>query len=291
MARLTGGLWLACAAGLTLAVGGALEPTPAPTTIEAALGGPADPAAAAVLERRRATAVESLTLDCMTRAGLPYMPVSDPIPVVPDADLAPIAWAERWGFGVSTAVGTATDEALPGAAGDPNLDRVTAMSEADRVTYLAALFGRPGRPGCRAIAEDRVRGSRARRLATLEPAMEALRAAVAADPRAIQATEAWRRCLGTAGISADDRQTTVASLVEAIAARVRTAAPESIPGIQAEERRLAVAVARCETAYGETMAPVQATHERPFVIVHGGELEAIRIALSADDAALSSALP
>src|SRR6185312_12074130 len=99
--------------GLALATAVLSEAAERPTTVAAALGLGSD----AALDERRSVAVAVLTTACMRRLGLEWTPVVATVPTVPDADLGPVAWADRWGFGISTAVAQPTRQ--PDM--DPNL--------------------------------------------------------------------------------------------------------------------------------------------------------------------------
>ena len=93
----------------------ATAPPPLPRTVAEALGD--DPVRDRLVQRRSAEAIAVRTADCLRGAGFPVVPVIESDPPIPDADLPPVAWAERWGFGVSTAV----DAPVPSPQPDPNL--------------------------------------------------------------------------------------------------------------------------------------------------------------------------
>ena len=174
--------------GLATAVLSGVRPA---TTIEGALaleGGPG-------LDARRAAAVAASVTACMERLGLDWQPVPEPIPSVPDADLDPVAWADRWGFGVST-----TAEApIPSSTPDPNLQALERLTPADRTAARAALHGSSRQPGCLEAASAAVYQDRERALAPLRTALADLEASIEADPATVRGVATWRGCV--AGVS------------------------------------------------------------------------------------------
>jgi hypothetical protein len=245
------------------------------------------------LEGRRSEAVAALVAQCMARHGLRWTAVAEPAPPIPDPDLGPVDWAKRWGFGVSTTVGTP-----PVVTGlDPNMAGLEAVDPALRDVYRRALHGDGPVPGCHATATDSVFGLRDRLLAPLRPALEALDARIAADPAAARAVAAWRACVApVAGGLAVDRRVLPGALVERFAARVRSVVPgpSSVAGLaalQADERRVATAVAECELAYARGRTAAAASHEAAFVAEHRQALEGIGAAIRAAEAALPTLPP
>ena len=141
------------------------------------------------------------------------------------------------------------------------------------------------------------RGPRAPRplLAPLEPDLRAMQAAIGAHPRMTDVTNQWRACLARDGIQGADRASTVPTLVASLSERLHALASRpgdgSLADLQADERRLATAVARCETAFIAARATIAAAYERRFVQDHRSVLDAIRQALEAADAALPTLPP
>ena len=80
------------------------------------------------LDRRRADAVAILTTRCMAAHGLAWAARPELPRQIPDAELDPVAWAERWGFGVSTSVGAVAPPDEP----DPAMTQLAALPQADR---------------------------------------------------------------------------------------------------------------------------------------------------------------
>ncbi len=259
-----------------------------PTTVAAALGIDGDPA----LDRRRAEAVAVLTADCMRERGLAWVAAPESAPQLPDPELDPVAWARRWGFGLSTMVGSA----FPQATADANMTAIDGSEPSARAAYLRALHGQNGAPGCHEIATDVVFGSRDRLLAPLRADLDTLDARIAADPVTQRAVGAWRMCVGpiTAGLAAD-RRSLPGALLGRFDARVRNlAGMRSVAGlaaVQADERRVATVVAECELAYASARAAAAAPHEAAFVAQHGEALMTIGAAIRAAEAALPTLPP
>lgn len=266
---------------------------PPPSTVRAALGldGPDAPG----LAERQARAVASATAACMERAGLTYVAVPDPPPTIPDPTLEPVAWAERWGFGVSTSVGTAGATAVA----DPNAAHAASLAGAAADAYRTALFGRDGAGGCHGSANAAVHGLRERLLAPLRSELLALEAAIEADPGLVAARAAWRACVARATASLAlapsllTRDRLPSSLLEAFERRARSAAgdPRALAGVQGQERRVAAAVARCEGRFAEDRSIVARPHEARFLRQHGTALRRIGRAIRDAEAALPGVPP
>jgi hypothetical protein len=269
-------------AAVTLVVLAAgLSPTPARSDgpLAAALDLPGGPE----LDRRRASAVALRTASCMTAAGHPFQPWVEPPPVIPDADLDPIAWAERWGFGISTA-----DEPLPGPAIDPNLARIAALPTAQRLRATEDLFGSDARAGCQPLAADHVYGLRERVLLPLRPGLTALGARIEADPVVVAARAGWLDCVapwippGAPGPSgAGDLEPVRAwfawRAAIAVDADVRQA-------VELDERRVAAAFARCDVRLHEDRRRAASPHEQAFVSVHRVELDELAAIIRREEA-------
>jgi hypothetical protein len=279
---IVGGIWLATS---VLSTG-----VDRPATVAEALGvEPPGPA----LDRRRAEATAALVTRCMADHGLRWTPVVEQPLAVPDPDLGPVEWAGWWGFGASTMIGPPAGR--PEA--DPNMAAVAGLPAAERAAYLRALHGDGSAPGCLTTASESVHGLRDRLLAPLRPDLLALDARIGADPAAAQALAAWRRCVGPVapGLT-PDRRTLPGALLERFVGRTTTMGP-GIPGVvglaalQADERRVAAAVARCELAFIEDRSRVAVAHEAAFVEEHRDALAAIGAAIRAAEAALPTLPP
>jgi hypothetical protein len=256
---------------VTLIGSAAMSAGPAPPSTLAAALRLDTPGSGDSLDRRREAAIAARTADCMAALGLVYEPVPAPPPRIPDAELDPVAWSARWGFGVTTSAAWSPEPAHQ----DPNATYAAALPPALRDRYRAALYGDAAGPGCIAVSTDRVLGLRARVLAPLRPDLKALQRAVEADPAVRAATTTWRRCIVRAtGIADPERASLGARLIEGFAARGAT------PGIalstlQAEERRVATAVARCESEFSAARMRAAVPHETRFVRRHWPQLRAI----------------
>jgi hypothetical protein len=255
----------------------ATAPPRLPRTVAQALGD--DPARDRLVQRRSAEAIAVRTADCLRRAGIPAVPVLESDPPVPDADLPPIAWAERWGFGVSTAVDAPVASPQP----DPNLVAADQAGPGGRARFLAAFLGRAGQPGCHETASTSVLGLRDRVTAPLHAAFRDLEAEIDADPAMTAVLTAWRACVRPVAPSLADgpRSAVMPALLEAFAARV-AALPGSdarLREIQDDERRVATTIARCEVAYAAAREAAAAPHERAFVVAHRAELAEMRGAI------------
>jgi hypothetical protein len=136
-------------------------------------------------------------------------------------------------------------------------------------------------------------GLRDRLLAPLREELDALRRTVDADPAVLAASQTWRRCVATGtGVSDPDRATLGPRLVEHYAARVAA----GVRGIglvllQAEERTVASAVARCDLAFSEARTRAGTPYEARFVRRHGPRLRAIGAAIRDLEAALPTIPP
>ncbi len=283
-------LFLGLVGGLVVATAVLREPAIRPQTVVGTLGldGPDRPD----LVSRREEAVATLIATCMARHGLPWTRVVEAPPALPDPDLDPVSWADRWGFGLATMIGR---PAPPGQA-DPNLEALGDMTDLERSRYTTVLDGRgqAGDGGCRGEANAAVFGLRERLLAPLRADLDALHRAIAADPAMAQATTAWQRCVGpVAGRRATDRTTLVPALMQELDARVQAAGSDTVAlaGIVADERRLAGAIARCDAAFVADRAMVAAAYEARFVARHEHALLAVGAAIRAAEATLLTLPP
>ena len=262
---------------------------PRPQTVAdvLAVGGvpPAD------LDRRRAEAIALLTTECMTGLGLPYHALPEAPPAIPNGDLEPIEWAERWGFGVSTSVDARPADPAPLA--DPNAAWAASLPAPAAARYRAALYGTPDGAveGCQRAASDEVLGLRDRLLAPLAPALADLETEIATDPGTAAAVAAWRRCVELAwpGSTALERRTAGSVFIERFTAALDEVRDRAdLARVQADERRVAAAVARCELEYVAARARIAAPHEARFLQEHGERLRAIGEAIHAAERAWPS---
>jgi hypothetical protein len=257
-----------------------LAPPPPPRTIVDALAAPLDDA----LAQRRIWAVEATTQACMVALGLPYTPRSDPEPAIPDAHLDPVAWAERWGFGIATSVGKTT----PLVAPDPDADYLAGLHGSARARYVAALYGDgTGRGGCHGSAIDAVHGLRDRELAALRGPLADLERAIAVDPARSTAMAAWAACIRALGIPDTHRATLIGRMRASFTDRAARALSDRqlLDAVAEDERRVAAGIARCEADHVAQMAIVVAPHEARFVARHRALLARIGDRIRAVEAA------
>lgn len=281
-------LVLGIVGGLAVATVVLTRPAGPPATVAGALGleGSDGPS----LDARRAAGVAALTAACMTRRGLSWRPVVEPPPSIPDHELDPVAWAGRWGFGLSTTVGLAQ----PPGISDPNLEELADATARERARYMAALYGGMAGEGCQPEARAAVFGLRDRLLGPLRGSLTALERAIEADRRVVAVTNTWRACVAgladAVGGRPPERATFALALMtafeERIAAAIRGRSP--LITIQADERRVATTLAHCETTLAEGRAVIAAEHEAAFVVAHRHELAAIGAAIRAAEAVLPS---
>ena len=272
--------------GLAVATVVLTRPAAPPTTVADALG--LEASAGPHLDARRAAGVAALTAACMARRGLSWRPVLEPTPSIPDPELDPVAWASRWGFGLSTMVGLAQPPDLP----DPNLERLVGATENERARYAAALYGEPAGEGCQSEARVAVFGLRDRLLGPLRGALTALEQAIEADHRVVAVTDAWRACVAgladAVGEPRPERGTFTLGLMTAFQERTVTSMGDaaSLSRIQADERRTATTLARCDMTLDDARRSIAAEREAAFVSAHRHELAAIGAAIRAAEAAL-----
>jgi hypothetical protein len=245
------------------------------------------------MDRRRAEAVAVLVAACMIEHGLDWEPWVEPPPSVPDADLGPIEWAERWGFGVSTMA----DRAGSSTPVDPNLRRSDVASPDIRDAYRSALHGDGAAVGCQAAATTEVYGLRERLLTPMRPALLELDRRIATDPAARHLLASWQTCVGSVAMGLSrDRRTLAARLIEAFGRRLAsldtgTRSIAALAALQADERRVAVVLADCDAAYDAGRVAVASPHEAAFVAANRPALERIGAAIRAAEVALPTLPP
>jgi hypothetical protein len=201
---------------------------------------------------------------------------------VPDEALDPVAWAARWGFGISTAVDAPPSAPLQ----DPNAAYAAGLAAEQRRAYADALHGAAGRAGCAARATREVMDVRTRALEPLEGELGALEAAIDADPASTTMTAAWRGCVSSLGVPAPERGTLSIRLIERYASRLRALDGRAgLARLQADERRAGTQAARCDVAFVVGRASVAAPYERAFVVRHRDELDRIGAAIRSAEAA------
>jgi hypothetical protein len=259
-----------------------------PLTVDEALGLDRPPSD---LDRRRADAVALLIAACMQRQGLDWEPIPETAPVPPDPQLGPVAWAERWGFGISTMV----DRPPPPSVADPNLARLEAVDPIERQAFRRALRGDGRGRGCVAVATDAVYGLRDRLLRSLGPDLAALQQRIADDPGSIGSDAAWQVCVAAVATGLPlVRQSLPRALLQRYADRLAALGAGSssdLHRLQADERRAATTIARCEVDGEAARATIAAPHEAAFVAANRARLAAMGAAIRAAEAALPTLPP
>lgn len=277
--------WLVVLLAIVAVVGAGLtghrQPPVAPATIAGALG--LDETDAVELDRERATVVNAMTARCMAARGLPYPATVEPPPVIPDASLDPVAWADRWGFGVTTSVGTTGASTV---VVDPVEDLVASWPANEKERYRAALRGNDEVPGCLPRATDAVYGARDRLLAPLEPAFRSLEASVEGDQRMTPIRDAWTVCARSVALPLHIAEAEVARdrlpsrLIDwFVAALTQPGGGAGQRLLAIRERTVAGAIARCDMAFSKARTVVAAPYEAEFVARHRTELQAIGVAI------------
>lgn len=281
-------------AALGLLLVGTLAGLPGPRagTVAGMLG--LDGEDALELERRRALEVARRTASCMRSLGFAYDPIPEPSISIPDPGLDPIAWAERWGFGVTTSVGSwpAVEPA------DRNAARAARLPGGARERYARALHGDGAAPGCHGVATAAVYGLRERALASIRPLLVALDRAIDADLGMARVRATWVDCAGAAvgplesPTIALDRERLPATLLGWFAERLAaTRSARDLANAQALERWVAVAIARCEAAFARGRAAVATPHEAAFLGLHGAAVTRVGLAIRAAEERLASLPP
>ena len=259
--------WWALIVGLV--VGGALAlaiatPIAAPDHEQGPVLRALDLERGSALDARRAAAVADAAERCLAGHGvMADVPVEAP-PSIPDADLDPVAWAERWGFGVATAA-QLPPVGVPAVAPAPldGLER-----------------------SCRDAAADEVYGLRDRLLAPLRPALEALGATIDADPASRAADAAWVDCArrATEEEVTDLPRPTAPGRLDVLRAWFAARSMDPDPWLVALERRVAASIARCDVLRVEGRRSAAAPHERAFVRAQRDALARIGAAIRAAEA-------
>lgn len=245
------------------------------------------------IDRRRSEAVAVLVARCMTGHGFAWTPWVEPPPSLPDPGLGPITWAERWGFGISTVIGRPQTV----EAGDPNLAAIGALGPDERDTVRRALYGDRGGGGCQDVASDDVFGLRERLLAPIRPALKELDSRIAADRGAPVLVSAWRTCVTPVSSASTVERSEVPARVMAGISNRLAALPQTpgavaaLAALQADERRAATVLARCEAAFSAGRSIVAAPYEASFTLEHGDALRRIGAEIRAAESALPTLPP
>lgn len=188
-------------------------------TLAAFFGWPTgdDPEAAQAEFEAQEARIQELVRTCMVEQGFEYIPV-----VQPQANFAVMTDSEEefvreQGFGITTWYGN--EELNQPTEGsdwvDPNQEIVEAMSESERTAYYEALYGPPdqGEPqvdeetgetmyvmegfgaGCMGQAQEEVYGNQNALWEEMQPEFDEMWQRMQADPRMVEANEAWAGCM------------------------------------------------------------------------------------------------
>ncbi len=281
-------------AALGLLLVGTLAGLPGPRAGSLAVMLGLDGGDAPELVRRRARDGARRTASCMRSLGFTYDPIPEPSVSVPDPGLDPIAWAQRWGFGVTTSLGT-----WPSAEqADRNAARAERLPAGAQERYARALHGDGTVPGCHGVATAAVYGLRERALAPLRPHLVELDWAVDADAGMDRVRATWADCAGAAIMPlvaptiAPDRERLPAMLLGWFAQRLgATRSAREMANAQALERWVALGIARCEAAFARGRAAVATPHEAAFLRLHGAAVSRVGAAIRAAEGRLASLPP
>ncbi len=245
------------------------------------------------LDAREALVVQRRIAACMSALGLSYREFVEPPPAIPDAELGPREWAEKWGFGVSTSVGIAG--AMPPAT-DPNLAYVESLAPDARDAYRVALYGSGATPGCNGQANDLVYGRHDRLLAGLAAELAGLEDAIARDARMVLADARWMACIADASFRPSSRRRFGQDAVELLTRRLEavmgpppgdpTIDRSALAGLQSFEIELALRGFDCAEGVRAISDAVRLEYESRFVDGHRAALDEIKAQAARLDADL-----
>lgn len=171
--------------------------------------GPDGEGAFTEVERQNHVAVEELLVQCMSDQGFEYQPMpfwGDRATDVADPNQAawdlkrddPEAFAEQYGYGITTIEYDYTEPEPGPAVDDPNAAYRESLPEAERAAYDAALY-----EDCYPQANQEVYGDGdtdgVERFDEFLAEMSALYERVREDPRVVEAKRDWSRCMAGAG--------------------------------------------------------------------------------------------
>ena len=267
--------------------------------------------------------VEELMATCMAENGFEYIPFPPPFhpAIVGESGLAapelsPDEYRAQYGYGISTSIGEVHPALSSEPVVNPNGPIIDAMGPAEREAYFRALGGDErsitestplDERGCGGQADQQVRGVEIALYDQLGDERQQLRQRIDNDPRLVQATLEWSRCLGQAGhvyaTPADIRQElfirsdpfqmlgdpyevlTQAEIdeltfeeLEAVVAELSALSPEQqavLDALQAFELAVAAVDYECGLPLDDVRYEVTVELEQQFVDEHLAQLEAI----------------
>ncbi len=262
--------------------------------------------------------IEDLVAPCMAEQGFEYIPWVYPprLSVGTASDLTPDEYRAKFGYGISIDPGGPTGFARAVEPIDPNRVIWEAMSPAELQAYQWALQGDSSTrsedtplqdQGCEGKAEQTVRGVEFALQDELADEQRALGERIENDPRVVQATLEWSRCMSLAGFayaSPDAIEEELAARsapfqmrgdpwevlsqaeidaltpdeLEAFVAELATLAPEEqteLDALQQFELDVAAADHECAGPLDDVRYKVTVELEQEFVDEHLAQLEAI----------------
>lgn len=181
-----------------------------------------DPEAAQAQFEEQEARIQELVRACMVEQGFEYIPAVQPTGAAMAIDASSEEeWAAEQGFGITTWYGNEDFGQPMEESGwvDPNQEIVEAMSESEREAYYEALYGPPdqGEPqvdeetgetiytmegfgaGCMGQAQEEVYGNQNALWEEMQPELDEMWQRMQADPRIVEANEAWAACMADQG--------------------------------------------------------------------------------------------
>lgn len=246
--------------------------------------------------------VEEAIARCMKEQGFAYqpMPYAPSGPVHAGADVP--AWgtrefAQEYGYGITTAADLGALMEPVEMPEDPNQEYVDAMSESERRTYWAALYGELAtsavdleegevprwdwtKAGCSGMAQHEVYEVATSDSSSLLAELASLYDGATADPRYLAAQQVWISCMADAGYdySAPDEPQTALNDEFSQALDPTTGAIDPAVVDDLRDRELATALAdaecRADSELDRTLGEVTARLEEEFYALHRDEVDA-----------------
>lgn len=259
------------------------------------------------------TQVEEIIATCMTELGFEYTPVdySEVGEDAPDAEYGTREFAERYGYGATTAP-WGTDEPEQEWV-DPNAEYTATLSSAQQEAYWTALYGATAAPeapqedleynwedgGCQGQAQQEVYSDQNafedERFLALQEELEQMWLTAGEDPRLAELERRWASCMADAGYpdlaAVADAANSIHAAVNAVWEQVWAGLPpeptevdydaaertaqEQIAAITEREIATAVADVTCRERvdYDNVQRQISAEHQQQFYDSHKEELD------------------
>src|SRR5437773_3278274 len=259
-----------------------------------------DPATSGTRAKLEDQATEELVASCMASRGFTYRPRRDGPPQPPDPELAPVEWAEKWGFGIATSVGTSTDESLEA---DPNDSYIQSLSGTQRNAFFTALRGAAepaassAPEGCLPLANDQVYGRYNSVLTPVSDALESIGPDIHQDSRVAPAIADWASCHVGAGLPRDHPERVAQRLASDVSTQLMAimgpppGRPDydraALSSLQASDKRVATAVAICSQRFQDAYRPIANEYESRWASLHADTLKQVTEQLAEFDADMS----